>query len=337
MPCQRTIQAQAITAAALIFLATANMSAQGEESHVRSSEQVNASVWGIADTANGLIAVGTGGAVAVSDARAAWALSVREGKPLLLSASRAGTDGVIVAGGTGFTKGKGIVLRSTDGGRSFTAITKSRAPLYEVKFRTELHGHAVGVDGTMIETTDGGLTWQPIDTGTKAKLWAVHFTSETTGLIGGGDTPWQNNDRSSGEIRRTEDGGRSWSVVHSGGKRISDFAFIDAKTGYAAGVGGVMLKTEDRGKTWTSLPASPLKAIVNAIAFTDPSCGIAVGAGGNAYVTTDGARTWPHRIAVTDGSFLEDLTPKSGQTGAFWTVAGNGTIALVDIARLCAK
>ena len=98
-----------------------------------------------------------------------------------------------------------------------------------------------------------------------------------------------------------------------------------------------MLKTQDGGKTWIPLPRSPLKAIVNAIEFTDPSCGIAVGAGGDAYVTADGARTWPHRITVTEGSFLEDLTPKSGQPGAFWTVAGDGTIGLIDIAELCAR
>ena len=81
----------------------------------------------------------------------------------------------------------------------------------------------------MIETKDGGLTWQTVATGTQSNLWAVHFSGETTGLIAGGDTPWQNEERTSGEIRRTEDGGRSWTVVHSGKKRISDFSFVNAQ------------------------------------------------------------------------------------------------------------
>ena len=337
MPRQPDANLHNIIAAVLLAFAATTVQAAGAEDNLRSSAKVKASTWGIADTTKGLVAVGTGGAVALSETGEIWDVATRDGKPLLLSAARAGADDVVVVGGIGFTKGQGVVLRSTDGGKSFAAVAQSRAPLYEVKFRNDLHGHAVGVDGVMFETKDGGLTWQPMDTGTQIKLWAIHFLSETAGLIAGGDTPWQNGDRSSGEIRRTEDGGRSWTVVHSGVKRISDFAVVDAMTVYAAGVGGTMLKTQDGGKTWIPLPRSPLKAIVNAIEFTDPSCGVAVGAGGDAYVTTDGAQTWPHQIAVTEGSFLEDLTPKSGQPGTFWTVAGDGTIGLIDIAKLCAR
>lgn len=337
MPRLSKASLQNIIAAALLAFAATTVQATGADSHLRSSAKVKASIWGIAGTAKGLVAVGTGGAVALSETGKTWDLATRVGKPLLLSAAPAGPDGVVIAGGTGFTKGQGVILRSTDGGKSFREVAQSRAPFYEVKLRNDLHGHAVGVDGVMVETKDGGLTWKPIDTGTQSNLWAVHFLSEAAGLIAGGNTPWQNDDRSSGEIRRTDDGGRSWTVVHSGDKRISDFSFVDATTGYAAGVGGTMLMTQDGGKTWSPLPKSPLKAIVNAIEFADPSCGIAVGAGGDAYVTTDGARTWSHRIMVTEGSFLEDLAPKSGQPGAFWTVAGDGTIGLIDIAKLCVR
>ena len=64
-------------------------------------------------------------------------------------------------------------------------------------------------------------------------------------------------------------------------------------------------------------------------------CSVAVGSGGTAYVTTDGVQTWPHKTVVTKGSFLEDLAPRPNRRGVYWTVAGNGTIAAVDISRFC--
>ncbi len=296
--------------------------------------KTKASLWGVAVAQERVIAVGLAGQqVLVKDGTAVLRKPLA-GKPLLLSVAR-GEAGFVAVGGEAFKSGAGPIYRSRDGGQTFTPIGAARAPLYEVAFATPLLGYAVGVEGAMVHSKDGGATWAPLETGSDANLWAVHFVSPDVGLIAGGDTPWQNDGRTSGEIRRTTDGGRSWHPVHRSDTRISDFAFLDETTGFAAGVGGALLGTTDGGASWSVVGQTPLKTIVNALAFRSPRCGLAVGAGGTAYATDDGGRTWPHRIAVTKGSFLEDLAPASDRDGSFWTVAGDGTIARIDLAAFC--
>ncbi len=321
--------------AALAALSTYSFTVAADTSEP-SKTKLKGSFWGIADTGSATAAVSTGGTAAVSTEPKKWQINRVKGASLLLSISTAGNGALVAVGGDKFTSQRGSIFRSTDSGRSFSLISRAPAPLYEVKFRTPDHGLSVGANGTILSTTDGGRKWNQIQSGTKTNLWAAHFISDKVWLVGGGDTPWQNQDRSSGEIRRTTDAGKTWTGVHKGDKRISDFAFIDKKIGYAAGVGGTVLRTGDGGATWTKLPNAPLRAIVNAIEFVSETCGIAVGSGGTAYVTTDGAQSWRHKIAITKGSFLEDLTPQAERPGAFWTVAGDGTIASIDISRFCA-
>jgi photosystem II stability/assembly factor-like uncharacterized protein len=164
------------------------------------------------------------------------------------------------------------------------------------------------------------------------------FFNERDGLIGGGDTPWQNNGISPGIILRTTDGGKSWRSVHRSQTRISDFAFVNAKIGYAGGVNGVLLKTVDSGVSWRQIARTPLSAIINAVEFVTENCGVIVGAGGTAYVTKDGGKSWPIRIKVTEGSFLEDLAPSGpgGRPSEFLTVAGNGTVGRIEFSNFCA-
>jgi photosystem II stability/assembly factor-like uncharacterized protein len=77
-----------------------------------------------------------------------------------------------VAGPWGYCVGDdGVVLFSTDEGRTWTKQTTVRtplahpyhpdvpAPLWDVWFTTRLHGYIVGFENTIQETTDGGATW----------------------------------------------------------------------------------------------------------------------------------------------------------------------------------
>ena len=124
MPRQPDASLQNIIAAVSLAFAATTVQAAGAEDNLRSLAKVKASTWGIADTVKGLVAVGTGGAVALSETGETWDVATRDGKPLLLSAARAGDSGVVISGGTGFTKGQGVVLRSMDGGKSFSAVAQ---------------------------------------------------------------------------------------------------------------------------------------------------------------------------------------------------------------------
>ena len=70
--------------------------------------------------------------------------------------------------------------------------------LNDVRFVSARVGHAVGNEGTLILTRDGGATWSVVPTGAKAGLGAVFFLEEQTGWIGG----------SNGSILATATGGQ---------------------------------------------------------------------------------------------------------------------------------
>lgn len=321
--------------AALTLLSAVSPPSFGEESAAFDGTRIKGSYWGIAQKGPTTVAVGTGGALIYKSGSKRWTSSRRPGKPLLLAVDATGDGGFVAVGGTGFTSGKGVILRSLDGGKSFTSVANPAAPLYEVKFHTPSAGVAVGVDGLVLKSGDGGASWQQLETNSTTKFWGLHFFSDRIGLVGGGETPWQNDDRSSGEILRTDDGGTTWTKVYEGSKRISDFSFLTGDLGYAAGVGGLLLKTFDGGRSWREAGQTPLKAIVNALMFVTENCGLIVGAGGTAHVTSDGGKNWTQHIEVTKGSFLEDLALDKENSNAFWVAGGDGSLGRINLGKAC--
>src|ERR1700745_1412257 len=69
-------------------------------------------------------------------------------------------------------------------------------------------GFAVGDAGTILKTTDAGMTWSPLSSGTPNALYEVYFFDATQGVAVG----------EQGVIRRTTDGGAGWQSVASGVK-----------------------------------------------------------------------------------------------------------------------
>ena len=66
-------------------------------------------------------------------------------------------------------------------------------------------GFVVGDAGTILKTTDAGMTWSPLTSGTTNTLYDVYFFDATQG-VAVGDT---------GLILRTTDGGAGWQPIAS--------------------------------------------------------------------------------------------------------------------------
>ena len=80
---------------------------------------------------------------------------------------------------------------------------------------------AVGDQGSILRTTDGGATWTQISSGTTAGLSGVSFAGANTGVAVGGQ----------GVILRTMDGGATWTLEPSlTTSALNDVSFIDAST-----------------------------------------------------------------------------------------------------------
>jgi photosystem II stability/assembly factor-like uncharacterized protein len=96
---------------------------------------------------------------------------------------------------------KGPTWKSTDNGVTWQEVAPTYENLNGIHFVNETHGWAVGDNGTILHTEDGGNTWTKQNSGTTLNLLNVHFSS-TNPLRGAiaADTA----------VLHTSDGGANW-------------------------------------------------------------------------------------------------------------------------------
>lgn len=158
---------------------------------------------------------------------------------------------------------------------------------------------AVGGEGIIIHTTDGGVTWDSIPNGTTSSLYTVEFINPDTGWIAGKD------DAQYGNIQRTTDGGLNWeiqSLPDGSQMSIMDVDFVEGPPGepmrgYCTGGLSYTWLTDDYGETWEKLRGDCNEGNFNSCFFTDSITGWFVGTSSmvNPYTimhTADGGQTF---------------------------------------------
>lgn len=143
---------------------------------------------------------------------------------------------------------------------------------------------AVGELGRMRKSTDGGVSWSQITTGTNVWLRGVSFSDLSTGLAVG----------DYGNIIRTTDGGVTWTRQVSGTTHdLFGIRFVTPLIAIAVGGSGTLLRSENGGVTWTGGVSNTTEEL-RAISFADPATGVAVGGfmRGAVIRTTDYGVTW---------------------------------------------
>ena len=119
----------------------------------------------------------------------------------------------------------GAVLKSVNGGATWTSSSGGSAQLANLFFTDVLTGWAVGNGGLIIHTIDGGATWQTQTSGTTNYLNGVHFLDANRGVVVG----------SAGTYLITYDGGATW-INRTNGSTSNDYTdvyFTDDLHGYA--------------------------------------------------------------------------------------------------------
>ncbi len=129
---------------------------------------------------------------------------------------------------------RGHVLLSDDAGEKWQqAEVPVSADLVAVHFPDAEAGWAVGHDGVVLNSTDGGRTWvRQLDGRTLGNVLVSYYERS-------GDEKWI------GEAKRFAAAGAE--------NPFLDVWFQDARTGYVVGAFGLVLRTADGGKTWEPL------------------------------------------------------------------------------------
>ena len=102
-----------------------------------------------------------------------------------------------------------------------------------VELISENVGWAVGTAGTIMKTSDSGVTWEFLVSGTKVELTDVFFINVNKGWVIGAE----------GTILITSDGGTNWTPQVSGvSNYLHSLSFADSIHGSVVGQSGLMLK-----------------------------------------------------------------------------------------------
>ncbi len=173
--------------------------------------------------------------------------------------------------------GRGLVLRLTNNGQDIEMQeTGIRRAIYEIDFASEADGVAVGQDGLVLTTKDGGENWKEIPVELPLQDWQVaqpHYFAVSRGADA--DHIWAVGPV--GAMIRSQDGGETWenrslwcdmmfenftsadpsTDPNYTGPRLNPcdvtlngVSFPTNLDGWMAGEFGIVLRTRDGGVTW---------------------------------------------------------------------------------------
>jgi photosystem II stability/assembly factor-like uncharacterized protein len=163
--------------------------------------------------------------------------------------------------------------------------------LVSVSFADTLNGWAVTGNGTVIQTTDGGLNWQVQQTLDRFLPEKIFFQDDQTGWLAGVDTV--TNDTA--YILKTVDGGSNWDTSYvQAYAKLFDIFFINDTMGWVVGFAGdtlgLRLHTLDGGETWDIESGINVMDIYTSVHFRDTERGDICGPGPVMMHTSTGGR-----------------------------------------------
>jgi photosystem II stability/assembly factor-like uncharacterized protein len=217
------------------------------------------------------------------------------------------TTGFAVSGGGG---SGGVIERTTDGANSWTQVGSSPNGLNAITFVSATQGFAVGDDDTVLETTDGGATWQALPLGLPAgagpfNLTHISCSSATTCLISTEDGK---------ELIGTTNGGMTGAIINPSSHLLFDVAFSTGSTVVGVGANGATVLSSDGGQTFATVISTNLGFTLNAsaagiVAGGTPRSAYITGTGGHIAATVDAGASWTLLRAPTTNDVQDVAFP----------------------------
>lgn len=211
---------------------------------------------------------------------------------------------------------QGTVIRTTNGGSSWEAQNSATNEDLNDLFMVNANTGYAVGDGGTVIKYNGG-TWTKQTSGTTRDLFGVHFIDENTGWFCG---DW-------GQIRMTTNGGGSWMeennhLTHS--NLFNDIYMVDGNTGWAVGTSGKIV-TYDNGN-WVA-QTSGTTTELKGVNFLDDSHGFAVGKNSEIYYF-DGA-SWTFHNSGLSSYNINNVCIISQTLAYAATSAGFGGVGVI--------
>jgi len=212
-------------------------------------------------------------------------MSARAPKAMVLALAQAGARTVAVGE-------RGIIL-VRDGG-AVDSWRQAKVPvsvtLTGVAFADASNGWAVGHDGVILSTADGGAQWTTRFDGNRANALMLVDAKAAVAkaqAAGADNAALGDAENALGDIEAAAKFGPS--------RPLLGVWFRDAKTGYAVGAYGQAFRTTDGGANWNSMGAgllNPEGLHYNAITGGPGNTLAIAGEGGYVYRSNDGGASW---------------------------------------------
>lgn len=161
------------------------------------------------------------------------------------------------------------------------------------------YGWAVGDNGTILITNNGGENWTPQTSNVGFDLLRIRFDNSTSGWIVGRN----------GTILSTTDGGITWNENTSGvNYDLYDIALVGSNNYFAIGT-LALLESTNGGTSWELTPTNivDVPSFMD-ITFVNDNLGFAVGYAGAIIRTEDGGDTWNYLRRNQENSISEWFT-----------------------------
>ncbi len=219
-----------------------------------------------------------------------------------------------------------FIYRTTNGGGAWTTVyTLVGGFIDAIHMFDANNGIAVGdpVGGvwTIIKTTDGGATWNPIST-PLPQVGAEAGWNNSMSVIGTTNIWFGTN---SSKVYRSTDGGSTWtSGATSFGSSVS-VSFVTANNGIVGGNPSGLDRTTDGGVTWAS-QTEPGSGSLSGMASAGTRDFWLV-QGGTVYHSRDRGSSWAAEYTPTPATTWADISFETdGDSTSGWAVGSSSTI-----------
>jgi photosystem II stability/assembly factor-like uncharacterized protein len=158
--------------------------------------------------------------------------------------------------------GPSQLLATTDGGRTWVAQYRVPVSITDIHFTDKKNGWAVGFQGAIYHTSDGGQSWNrqrselepsgiPKPAGEEFTLRGIHFIDPQRGWAVA-----RSESEEAGRLLATTNGGLTWSRVFGSNEKFWDVFFVSPNEGWIAAGARYIYHTTDGGYQWQTEPIS---------------------------------------------------------------------------------